>query len=228
MEYPPTNGSLSIGKHLSNTEPELLDNIVNKQDMYLYDMQQAMKRAEALGRNIEEKDPDPYGYGQSLEQDFSIDILEPEWKAEPDDDRWNKRIKARDRLQKVTKLFRDGHTVSDIAKAVESTEWTIHKDLNSISMSWRKQALEDIEIIVGKDLARLDYYLSRLAPAIERGDVKAIMAATEIVKERGAIMGTRQGVQVDIETYIREVAESNGFDPQKAVDIAMRVKTTLK
>lgn len=228
MEYPPTNGSLSIAKHLSNDEPELLDDIVNKQDMYIYDMEQAMKSAMATGRDIEEKDPDPYGYGQEFELAKGIDLLEPEWKAEPDDDRWNKRIKARDRLQKVTKLYRDGYSVGEIAKMVESTEWTVHKDLNSISMTWRKQALEDIEKVVGKDLARLDYYLSRLAPAVERGDVKAIMAATEIIKERGAIMGTRQGVQVDIETYIREVAESNGFDPEKAVQIAQRVKLTMK
>lgn len=199
-----------------------------QKEMKLASMADAMQLARDRLREEPDEDPDPYGYGQELEQLIGIDILPSKWKSSPDDTRWVKRLKGRARRAVVAKLFLQGHDVAHIAEKVQVSQVTILKDLTNLGMEWRRSYIDDIEILAGKDLARLDMLLTKLSPAIERGDTKSIVAAIEIIKERGSILGYRQGVQIDIEQYVREVAEANGFDPERAVQIATRVSYSLK
>lgn len=194
----------------------------------LSSMADAMELAMQRNKTIDDGDPDPYGYGQELEDQFGIDLLTPNWKAKPTDTRWAKRIKARARMASIAKLFLKGYSPADIAEKVAVSIVTVHKDLQHLSQEWRKSYLEDIETLAARDLTRLDYLLSQLADGIEAGDTKSINSAIEIVKTRAQILGYREGVQVDIEQYIMEVAEANGYDPKKAVQIAQRIRVSMK
>lgn len=204
------------------------------QDYRVATMAEAMRVAKARsdemdnGNPIEDPDPDPYGYMQELEAYFGVNILDPFWKAQPDDFKWVKRLRARARKAAVAKLFLLGFRTPDIAEKVQISEAQVMADLALIEREWRNSYLADAEGIAIRDLERLDLYLTKLAPAIERGDVKAINSAVEIIRERGNIVGYRQGMQIDIEQYVREVAASNGFDPDQAVSIANRISVQFK
>lgn len=191
-------------------------------------MADAMELAMQTARHEEDEDPDPYGFASEAEQEMGVELLQPQWKALPGDPRWEKRLKGRARRAAVAKLFLQGNPVSAIAVKVQCSEPTVYRDLATVGQEWRRSYLGDIEVLAGKDLARLDYLLLKLAPGIERGDTKSITAAVDIIKERGGILGYRQGVQVDITAYIREVAEAAGFDPDKAVELAGRLAVNFK
>lgn len=191
-------------------------------------MAQAMEVAIERTRAFEDDDPDAYGFFQEIENETGVDLLPVRWKAKPDDETWVKRLRARGRKKEVARLFLEGHKVPEIAQMVQTSEVTIVKDLQTISNEWRRSYLDDIELLAGKDLERLESYLVALAPGISRGDTKSIVAAIEIIKERGSILGYRQGLQVNIEEYVREVAAANGYDPEKAVQIASRISVTMK
>lgn len=207
---------------LTPGDPEQLE------EMKISSMADAMELARLKSRAVDDEDPDPYGYGQELEEQFGIDLLTPNWKARPDDERWVKRLKGRARLAAVAKLFLQGHSPTQIAEKTKTSLVTVHRDLQHLGQQWRKSYLEDIEVLAARDLTRLDYFLTKLAPGIERGDTKSVNTAVEIIKQRAQILGYREGVQVDIEQYIREVAESAGYDPDKAVILAQRIRVSYK
>lgn len=209
-------------RHLDNTDPEAVGH------HKIATMADAMSLAMKTSRTVEDLDPDPYGYAQELENNTGVDLLEPEWKAQPDSSLWAKRIRGRNRKANVAKYFLQGFTIPEIAQKARCTEVQVHSDIEMLSAEWRRSSLNDIQDIVTKDMARMEYYFTKLAPAIERGDVKAIQVAMEIIRERNNIMGTRQGVQVDVEQYVREVAEAHGYDPDRAVQIATRVAVQFR
>lgn len=177
---------------------------------------------------FDENDPDPYGYLSELEQEMGIQLQDAQWTATPDEPLWQKRIRARGRKAMVSKLFLQGYRVPMIAEQLRCSETTVVRDLQRVQLEWRHSYLGDMETIAATDMQRLEYYLLQLAAGIERGDVKSINSAVEIIKERGNILGYRQGMSVDIEQYIREVAESNGFDPDRAVQIASKVSFSFR
>lgn len=190
-------------------------------------MADAMELAMSRAHSVDDGDPDPYGFAQELEDEFGVDLLQPEWKAAPTDPRWEKRTKARARKALVARYFLAGDTIPIIAGRMRISTATIYKDLALISQEWRKSYLGDVEVLAGQALAQLDHLYQKLSPAIDRGDTKAVAAALDIIKERGQILGYRSGIQIDVEQYIREVAEANGFDPKRAVEIANRVSVTM-
>ena len=193
-----------------------------------HSMADAMELARQVARIQGDDDPDPYGYVQDIERDLGLELLEPRWKAKPDDDLFIKRAKARARKMAVMKLFMSGFNPKEIAEKVKVSESTVVYDIQMIQSEFRREYLNDAEALAAKDLARTEYWLSRLAPGIDRGDTKSIGVAVEILKERASILGYRAGVQIDMTTFIMEVAESNGFDPQKAIAIAERVAGSMK
>lgn len=191
-------------------------------------MRQAMLEAQEGNNSIEDPDPDPYGFMQELEHEHRVNVLAPEWKAAPDDDLWNRRMLARGRKSKVSRLYLLGFAPAEIAEKIKAPLTMVVKDISSIAGEWRKSYLDDIEILAGRDLATLDYMFSKLAPAIDRGDTKAVTAGVEIIKQRGEILGYKHGVQVDIEQLVRDTAVSHGLDPERAVNFAQRVRVSMK
>lgn len=194
----------------------------------LTSMADAMNLARQRVREVDDDDPDPYGYAQELENEFDWDILPKKWKANPDDPQWIKRMKARARRAAVANFYVTGHKISDIAKKCKVSEVTVYRDMQVMMQDWRKSYLEDIETLAAKDLATMDFMLQRLHNGIMRGDPKSISVALSILQERANILGTRQGVQVDIEEYVREVASANGYDPDTAVAHARKISITMK
>lgn len=191
-------------------------------------MYDAMELAKQVARIQDDEDPDPYGYVQSIEQDLGLDLLEPRWKSQPDDNLFIKRAKARARKMAVMKLFMSGFTPKAIAEKVKVSEATVFGDIQMIQSEFRREYLNDAEALAAKDLARTEYWLSRLAPGIDRGDTKSIGVAVEILKERASILGYRSGVAIDMTQIIIQTAEANGMDPQKAIAIAERLAQSMK
>lgn len=184
----------------------------------------AMQRA----HDYREEDPDEYGFLQEAEQITGIDILDKDWKARPDDTLWVGRVKARARRAVVSTWYMKGYSIQEIAKKAKVSESTVYRDIQNCELEWRKTYLKNTEVLAGKALATLNMLISKLDAGIERGDTKSILAALEIIKEQGQILGYRQGVMVDIETYVREVSASAGYDPEKAVELAQRISVTMR
>lgn len=176
----------------------------------------------------DDPDPDPYGYAQQIEEQSGLTLLPRSWKATPDDNLYNKRLVARARRAQVQTMVLAGVTREDMARELGVSEVTIDRDIRAINEEWRDSYLSSAEDIAARNIARLESYLVALQQGIARGDTKSINTAVEIIKELNSVVGVRQGVQVDIEQYIREVAESNGFDPDAAVAIAQKITITMK
>lgn len=202
------------------------------EEFRLLDMQDAMALARSTSRAIDDDDPDPYGYGQELELEYDANVLGPVWKSKPDEDRYNKRLRSRMRKAKVTELYMAGWGIPRIAKELNVTEVTIHNDMKAVNGEWRKSAAGDIEVLAYRDLARLDYVFSKVLPGVESDDmqtvIKAALACVEIIRQRGDILGYKQGVQMDMEQYLREAAVTMGLDPDEAVIMGRRVNNALK
>jgi hypothetical protein len=186
----------------------------------------AYRVAKERSVDLEDPDPDPYGYIQEMEAGLNVDLIAPHWKAKPDDELWVKRFKARAKKETVARLLLQGHKVPAIARECQISEPTVIKYIGDVQREWRRSYLDDAELMAARDMDRLDYYLTRLADGIEAGDVKSINSAIEIVRVRANILGYAQGVQVDIESYVREVAEANGYDPDRAVALASRISVS--
>lgn len=191
-------------------------------------MAEAMSLAKERIRSIDDPDPDPYGFVQELEESHNLDILESQWRSKPNDELWVKRVRSRGRKATVARLFIQGFTPAQIADQVGVSQVTVYNDLSRIGQEWRHTYIADIETLAAKDLATMDWLMQKLVPGIERGDTKSIAQALEIIKHRGDILGTKQGVQVDIEQMVREVAESAGYDPDKAVQLAQKISITMR
>lgn len=191
---------------------------------------QALRAArEKLGRELgDDGDPDPYGYMQEAEVNYGFELLPAQWKAAPDDGRWIKRLKARQRRAIVARWYMAGYPVAEIARRAKVSDMTVYHDLHRIEAEWRDSYLADIEVLATRDLARLDMMFSKLFSKIEKGDGDAIAAGLKIIQERGAILGYRQGLQIDLEAHIRAVAAANGFDPDEAVQVAAKISVNLR
>lgn len=187
-------------------------------------IKQAMQRA----RNQEpDQDPDPYGYLNELEDAQGLQLLPDAWKATPDSDLHVKRRMKRARREKVAGLWMRGRTVAEIARLVNVNEVTVYGDLGSIHEQWQETQLEAVEVQAARDLARIDFAVDKLWPKVTKGDVNAIGVLATLIDKRGKILGYGNGVQVDIEAYIRRVAEANGYDADEAVAVAARIKISL-
>lgn len=97
------------------------------------------------------------------------------------------------RIQAV-RMKADGYSYAGIARALNRNEKTIHE--------WVDSALEaimapDIARLRALEGIRLDSYLTKLKPRIDRGDDKAINAAIRISERRSKLYGLDAPVRVD-------------------------------
>lgn len=187
----------------------------------------AMVLANTMARNTEEQDPDPYGFASDVEEEQHLDLLPSRWKAPQGTSLWNSRQTRRARLARVADMVTKGLDPANIADQLGVSRVMILQDITAIRREWQSSILASAQASAAEDIARLRWMFSKLVPSIERGDTKAINSATDIIRTIGDIVGYRQGVQVDVEQLVRTVAESEGFDPDKAVQIASRISIKL-
>lgn len=131
------------------------------------------------------------------------------------------------RRERVSELMLQGKTEAGIANQLGLSLGTIHNDMVAIRHLWREATINNAEQHAALDLARLEWAANGLMPRVLAGDEDAIVALIRIIQQKGRILGYGTGVKVDIETFLRQVAESNGFDPDKAIEVATRVSLSF-
>lgn len=100
--------------------------------------------------------------------------------------RSQKGVVAAERRWRALELRRQGSTLAQIGAELGISPQAAAKALDRALAELRPEpprALLDLE------QQRLDHYLSRLAPAIERGDAEAIHAALRIAERRAKLVG---------------------------------------
>lgn len=142
------------------------------------------------------------------------------------------RAKVEFRRTEIAKLLIRGWGPSRIAEHLSLPVNTVSTDIKVMEAQWRSTQLEQVEKVALYDLMRLEQAVDRLMPIIEKEGVekaiKAVDALAKVIQLRGDILGYRQGVTVDIESYVRAVAEANGFDPERAVELAQKVVISIR
>jgi hypothetical protein len=132
------------------------------------------------------------------------------------------------RREKVAEYLMLGYSEAKIAKELGVTPSLIHYDILAVRGEWQQSTVDSVLDAALLDLARLDFIIAGLLPRIPLGDVKAGDVAIRAIGHRATILGYNRGVQMDMESYIREMALQNGFDPDRAHEIAMKVSLTMK
>lgn len=204
-------------------------NIVPLTEQQRYNtLAQAVAAATVALKHDLDPDPDRLGYASDAEEEYGIDLLPMQWKGKPDSSLWIKRTKARARQVKVAKYHLMGMTSAEISRRMKVSVWTVYQDVKAVEQQWQELAVADVQAHAARALARLDRMFIKLWPSIEAADPKAIDAGVNIIKEQGTILGYRTGMQIDVESYVRQIAQANGYDPDKAVEMGQRISLTLK
>ena len=103
-------------------------------------------------------------------------------------------------------LRKRGLTLESIASLI-ATEFGIptycrqraFDDVREAIAQLNQEASVDADEHRQMELSRLDHYLTRLAPAIETGEAKAIEAALKISRARCSMLGLDAGVRIIVE-----------------------------
>lgn len=150
------------------------------------------------------------------------------------------------KLTPIQKLRQKDYINDEIAFAVMSGWSDVHiaehfgltireaiSSVSSIRDRWRRNTIQDLQIGIDMDVARLEFIVQTMLPRLitansarDAGTVADV--CIKAIQEKGAILGYRQGMTIDIESYIRQLAESNGFSGDDAIEIATRISLTLK
>lgn len=126
------------------------------------------------------------------------------------------RTLRRERMDVAFKMRKKGHTVYEIADAIGMHESTVRDYLRDSCKLWMEHHAEQVGFYLALDLSRLDSYLIAMAAKLEEGNSNAVLAALEILKLRGKILGytLKQGGQINPNQNI----------PEKVTDILKRLE----
>jgi len=140
------------------------------------------------------------------------------------------KARAEQRRRAVAGLLHRGHTEAEIAVAVGAAASTVHYDIHYLRRQWYVENLETINEAVAQDLGRLGWVLTCLSDRVATGEPKAAEAYCKVIELANKLRGTLAGgnVSVDIEGYVRRVAQENGFDGDEAVELAHRITVTRR
>lgn len=125
-----------------------------------------------------------------------------------------------------------GWTISHIADDLGISMSLAATEAQMIQATWRFNAVEFIEKTALTDIARLDFIIAGLLPRILNGDMRdagrAAEAVIKAIQEKGSILGYRQGVVIDVEAELRQLAIDNGYDPDEAMEVASKLRVTVR
>jgi predicted transcriptional regulator len=131
------------------------------------------------------------------------------------------------RRERVAWMMAQGYSEMRMAEELGVSPSLVHYDIVEIRQQWQAKTLDNVAEAAITDLARLDFIINGLLPQAEFNP-KAADSCMKAIEQRANILGYRQGVTFDIEFYIRQIAESNGYDADKAMEIAAKISATMK
>lgn len=151
------------------------------------------------------------------------------WRAPKTASKQQRKILRHRRLARVAALYLAGRTQESIAEELGVNPLTIHRDVAELQTTWREQSLARVEHAAVRNFQRLDLLFEKALQFITiNGDAQAMNAAVKIIQEQNAMLGIKQGITIDVESYVRAMAESQGYDPDKAIEIASRIAVTFR
>jgi hypothetical protein len=131
------------------------------------------------------------------------------------------------RRERVAHYLMLGWTEARIAIELKVSQSLISYDVKAIREQWQSSTVDAVGQAALLDIARLDFIITGL---LERAqfDYKAADACLKAIHQKAQILGYAQGVSFDVEQYIRELAIQNGYEPERALEIATRISVTLR
>jgi DNA-binding CsgD family transcriptional regulator len=106
----------------------------------------------------------------------------------------DERFERADKKGKCLMLRRLGVPVAEIARQLGLDGKTVS---NYIAVALKEHAVRNVDELRQLECARLDDYLERLKPRIDRGDDKAINAALRVSEQRARILGLFAPVKIE-------------------------------
>lgn len=131
------------------------------------------------------------------------------------------------RRERVGYYLLKGWSEARIAEEIGVSAALVHYDAVEVRAIWQQSSIDAVAKSALLDIARLDFII---AGVLDRSleDPKAADICIKAIQQKSIILGYNQGVKFDIELYIRNIVEANGFDGEQGVEIATRIAGTLK
>jgi hypothetical protein len=130
------------------------------------------------------------------------------------------------RRRKVASLRLAGvNDQTQIATMLGFSNAVICRDFQIIDDEWRRQATEEINVVKGRQLKRIEAMIREIwAPMIDgknplsvRDKLNIIDRVADLIKLESRIVGTEAPARLDVTLTLQAVAEALGFDPSDAV-----------
>ena len=102
----------------------------------------------------------------------------------------------------------DPHEIADELKVDVST---IYKDLKVLDDWFKEQAVEQIAVLKGQDLVRIEKAIGYLWPKVQKGQVTAIRALVELLQRRARLLGLDAPTNLNLSWEVE--AKAQGIDP---------------
>lgn len=125
-------------------------------------------------------------------------------------------VDALERQRKVLELRIKGFGHREIAKELGIAVGTSHKD-TELGLK-ALQPLEEAEVLLGIELARLDRYQKALDDGAESGDARSVLAALKIMDRRAKYLGLDAPAQLEHSGTLKHI----NVDPSKLSDTELR------
>lgn len=110
-----------------------------------------------------------------------------------------------------------------IAKELGVSQPTISRDMDALDEQYRQAAAADTAKEKGLDLERCERLIGALWADAVKGRWLAIDRVLALMAHRAKLLGLEAPQKVNLEVYVRQMAESLGLDADAAVQEAQRI-----
>ncbi len=139
------------------------------------------------------------------------------------------------RRRRVAEMTAAGYHQREIADALTAARYpnasksTIGRDVVANEKTWRDATVADVQVLKDRHLQRLDADLEGRRRQMLL--IKDLIEAAEfytthilvLMKERAKLLGLYAPTRLDVTAYIREWARRQGYDENRAVELAAEV-----
>lgn len=107
-------------------------------------------------------------------------------------------LRRQNNRQKCLELRRNGMSIHGIAEELKIDPRTVSK---YITDALKANVMRDVDLLRQLEVARLDEYLEKLKPRIDKGDDKAVNAALRVSEQRARLLGLFTPVKIDVDVH---------------------------